>query len=100
MSRFEPVDAGIEPGDRLRERGHEASQPDLARLDTFPELLRAKDMAVLYRVSLKRFYALAAEGAFVFAELRPRIGKMAWSRERVRQHFAGELRGLTVRKRA
>jgi hypothetical protein len=58
------------------------------------------DMADIYRVSLKRFYQLAAEGAFDFAVLRPRIGRKSWSRERVRQYFSGELRGLTPTRRS
>jgi hypothetical protein len=67
-------------------------------LDDYPERLFAPEMAAIYRVSLKRFYALADEGAFLFAEIKPRIGRKAWSRERVRQHFAGTLTGLVDRK--
>jgi len=69
-------------------------------IETYPERLFAPDMAEIFRVSLKRFYALDAEGAFLFAEQRPRIGRKAWSRARVQQYFAGEVRGLTpTRKR-
>lgn len=70
-------------------------------LATYPERLFAEDMAAIFRISTKRFYALDAEGAFMFAEIKPRIGRKSWARERVRQYLAGELRGLTsVRKRA
>lgn len=75
--------------------------PTTRDLASFPERLFAADLAAIYGISLKRVYALDAEGAFLFAEIRPRIGRKSWSRERVRQHFAGEVRGLTeVRKRA
>lgn len=58
-------------------------------------------MAEIYGVGLKRFYQLAAEGAFDFAVIYPEVGRMSWSRERVQQHLACELRVLTpVRKRA
>jgi hypothetical protein len=57
-------------------------------------------MAEIFGVSLNRVYRLAAEGAFDFAVLRPRIGRESWSRERVRQYFAGELRGLTPTRRS
>lgn len=61
----------------------------------YPERLFAADMAAIFRVSLKRFYALDSEGAFDFARTRPTIGRKSWSRERVRQYFAGEITGLT-----
>ena len=71
-----------------------SDQPPRA-LDSYPERLFAAEMAEIFRLSVKRFYALDAEGAFLFAENKPRIGRKSWSRERVRQHFAGELKGLT-----
>jgi hypothetical protein len=54
----------------------------------------------IFGVGVKRFYQLAAEGVFDFAVLRPRIGLESWSRERVRQYFSGELRGLTPTRRS
>lgn len=76
---------------------HVAAAPrDLA---SYPERLFAHDMAAIYRISLKRFYALDAEGHFDFAIIKPRIGRKSWSRERVRQSFDGELRGLSVARR-
>ena len=70
-------------------------------LEQFPERLFAADMAAIFRVSVKRIYQLDASGALLFAENRPRIGRKSWSRERVRQYFAGEISGLTAaRKRA
>ncbi len=68
-------------------------------LDAYPLRLFAKDMAAIFRVSVKRFYALEAEGAYLFAENRPRLGRKSWSRDRVRQYFAGEVTGLTDSRR-
>lgn len=94
QNAFEPAATGAEQADRDANVAHRA-------LDTYPERLFAHDMAAIYRVSLNQFYRLNAAGAFLFAEMRPRVGRMAWSRERVQQHFAGSLTGLTLsRKRA
>jgi hypothetical protein len=71
----------------------------LQTLDAYPLRLFAPQMAEIFGVSLKRFYALEAEGAFLWAEHRPRIGRKSWSRERVRQYDAGEVTGLTDRGR-
>lgn len=69
-------------------------------LADFPIRLFAHDMAAIFGIGLKRVYQLDAEGAFLFAENKPRIGRKSWSRDRVRQYFAGDLTGLTVgRKR-
>ena len=64
----------------------------------YPERLFAPDMAAIYRVSLKRFYKLAEEGAFDFARIRPTVGRISWSRERVRQHVDGEITGILDRR--
>lgn len=64
-------------------------------LDSYPDRLFAKEMAEIFRVSLKRFYAQDAAGEFLFAEIKPRIGRKSWSKKRVEQYFAGELKGLT-----
>lgn len=69
-------------------------------LDSYPDRLFAIDMAAIFRVSLRRFYTLDAEGAFLFAQNK-RIGRKSWAKARVAQYFDGELSGLTVaRKRA
>lgn len=92
---FEPVSTQPEQPQR-----DEHAVPRVQEIDSYPLCLSAHHMAALFGKSLKRFYALDAEGAFSFAENKPRIGRKSWSRERVRQYFAGELRGLTVvRKR-
>lgn len=67
-------------------------------LEDYPIRLYAHHMAEIFGVALRRFYALDADGHFLFAENRPQIGRKSWSRERVRQYFAGELSGLTARK--
>lgn len=67
-------------------------------LDEFPELMTAKDLAEWRGLSLKRIYALDREGAFTFAENRPRIGTKSWSRDRLKQWVNGELVGLTGSK--
>ena len=67
--------------------------------EDFGPALYAKDLAEIWGVSLKRIYALDAEGAFDFAKNRPTIGRKSWSRDRVRAYFGGTLVGLTgVRK--
>lgn len=69
-------------------------------LDSYPDRLFAHDMAAIYCISLARFYRLSGEGAFDFALIKPQTGRQSWSRNRVRQHLDGELRGLTpARKR-
>jgi hypothetical protein len=70
--------------------------PDLA---TLPDRLFAPDMARIFRVSLARFYKLDARGEFLWAEMRPRIGRKAWSKGRVVAYFAGDLHGLTEKHR-
>lgn len=64
-------------------------------LTDYPVRLYAADMARIFRVSVKQFYRLDGQGAFLFAENRPRIGRKSWSRDRVAQYFDGTLRGLT-----
>jgi hypothetical protein len=97
MSRERPLQSVPASSEQPHGDAHVTHRP----LESYPDLLNAHDMAAIFRVSLCRFYAIAAEGAFDFALNRPRIGKKSWSRERVRQYFAGELRGLTgVAKRA
>lgn len=67
-------------------------------IDTYPDRLFAPDMAAIFRVSLKRFYKLDGEGAFLWAETKPRIGRKSWSKARVTAYFAGEVRGLTDKR--
>jgi hypothetical protein len=69
-------------------------------LSEYPDRLVAKDMAAIFRVTLKRFYAQDAEGAYDFALNRPRIGRKSWSRDRVQKYFDGTLRGLTSDRKA
>jgi hypothetical protein len=76
-------------------------RPAATSLETYPLCLYAPQMATIFGLGLKRFYALASEGAFDWAENRPRIGRKSWSRVRVEQYFHGEIRGLTpVRRRS
>jgi len=65
-------------------------------LDELPLCLYAPDMARIFGISEKRVYALAAEGAFDWAENKPRIGRISWSRVRLEQYFNGEIRGITA----
>lgn len=74
------------------------SEPYLTNLSGYPDRLFAKDMAVIFRVTLKRFYQQAEAGAFDWAVNKPRIGRMSWSKARVQQYFDGTVRGLTDRK--
>jgi hypothetical protein len=70
-------------------------------LESYPLRLYAPQMAEIFGLSVKRFYALSEEGAFDWAEIKPKIGRKSWSKARVAQYFAGEIRGLTpVRRRA
>lgn len=68
-------------------------------LDTYPLRLFASHMAEIFGISVKQFYAQDAAGAFLWAENKPRIGRKSWSRERVREYFAGEVKGITSRLR-
>ena len=74
--------------DSVRSEALTAGHSAAPRLDEYPERLSAKDMAAIFRVSQKRLYAIDAEGALLWAENRPRIGRRSWSRERVRRYFA------------
>lgn len=67
-------------------------------LDQYPIRLFAHHMAEIFGLTVKQFYNLDAVGEFVLFENRPRIGRKSWSRDRVRQYFAGEVTGLTARK--
>jgi hypothetical protein len=93
---FESVDPVAVTSHEGSEASDQHGQPDLDRL---PDVLYAADLARIYRLSLKRIYALASEGAFTFCEIKPRLGRQAYARERIRQHVRGELRGLTVSPR-
>jgi hypothetical protein len=77
---------------------NQSPTPARRDLETFAERMFAKDVAEWMDISVKRFYALEAEGRFFFAEHRPRIGRKSWSRERLKQWDRGELKGLTGRK--
>lgn len=68
-------------------------------IESYPIRLFAHDMADIFQVSLKRFYALDAEGAFDFAKNRPTIGRKSWSRDRVKAYFDGTLVGMTGLRR-
>lgn len=90
---LQPVESVAVTGDEGSESSDQSRQPDLDRL---PDVLYAADLARIYRVSISRIYALASEGAFTFCEIKPRLGRQAYSRDRIRQHVRGELRGLTT----
>src|SRR5207253_5774923 len=64
-------------------------------IESYPLRLFAHHMAEVFGVSLNGFYKQESAGAFTWAENRPKIGRKSWSRDRVAQYFAGELRGLT-----
>lgn len=69
-------------------------------LSDFPERMVIKDLAEWLGISVKRAYALEAQGDFVFAEHRPRIGRKSWSRDRLKQWDLGTNTGLhMVQKR-
>lgn len=65
-------------------------------LSSYPLRLYAHHMAEIYGFSLKQFYRYENAGDFVFAQIRPTIGRKTWDRERVAVHFAGRLRGVTA----
>jgi len=65
-------------------------------LESYPLRLFAHHMAEIFGVSIKRFYALENEGAFLFAENRPRVARKSWSRDRVKAYFDGEVTGITA----
>jgi hypothetical protein len=60
-----------------------------------PVPVTIRHMANIWEVSVNRAYKMHERGAFVFAECKPRTGRLAWSRDRVRAYIEGELRGLT-----
>lgn len=71
----------------------------------FPEdyapVLYVPDMAEIWTLSVKRAYALAAEGAFDFARLRPSVARYSYSRDRVKAYLDGNTEALRlVRKKA
>ena len=74
--------------------------PVVTELASLPLCLYAPQMAAIFGVSIKRFYALSDEGAFDGAENKPRIGRKSWSRLRVEQYFEGQIRGLTPSRRS
>lgn len=66
----------------------------------FPEdyapVLYLRDMAEIWDISEKRAYALNAEGAFDFARCRPTVGRIAFSRERVKAYLDGDVEALRL----
>lgn len=52
-----------------------------------PRRLTAADMMQIFQVGRSRFYALVDQGKFDRFELRPRIGRMAWSGELVEKYL-------------
>jgi len=75
-------------------------RPTVSSLESLPLCLYAPEMAAIFGLSLKRFYALTSEGAFDWCENRPRIGRKSWSRVRVEAYFQGQIRGLTAARRS
>lgn len=63
-------------------------------IESYPIRLFVSHLAEIFGVSVKRCYELDAAGEFMFAEIKPRIGRKSWSRDRVAACFAGEVRGL------
>ncbi len=64
------------------EQGHVITAADPPRPDGYYGVskLFAEHMAEIFGVSVKRFYAQDADGAYRWAENRPRIGRKSWSR--------------------
>lgn len=60
-------------------------------IESYPIRLFAEHMAEIFGVSIKRFYAQDADGAYRWAENKPRIGRKSWSRDRVQAYFAGDV---------
>lgn len=58
--------------------------------DVLPARLLAPDMQRIFRISRARFYALAARGKFDRFELKPTIGRRAWSGALVMTYLRGE----------
>lgn len=66
-----------------------------------PRRLTAADMMQIFEVKQARFYQLVAQGTFDRFELRPRVGRMAWSGALVEKYLdceAGSSRFVTAAK--
>jgi hypothetical protein len=63
--------------------------------EKLPVRLTIRHMANIWDVSVNRAYKMHERGAFVFAECKPRTGRLAWGRDRVRAYIEGRLKGLT-----
>lgn len=57
--------------------------------DRFPPRLYAEHLKVIFSIGKSQFYALAKAGKFDRFEIRPRIGRTAWSRELVQAYLDG-----------
>ena len=58
--------------------------------DRLPARLRASDMCRIFEIGSSRFYVLVNAGRFDHFELRPRIGRRAWSGALVEKYLACE----------
>jgi hypothetical protein len=74
---------------------------DLSVGGHLPRRLTAKHMMQIFEVKQARFYQLTAQGKFDRFELRPRVGRMAWSGALVEKYLdceAGSSRFVTTSK--
>lgn len=69
------------------------------RIEDYPLALTSKDMAEIYSLTLSTFYKQEARGAYLFAEVKPRIGHKRWDRDRVAASLAGDINGITGPRR-
>lgn len=58
--------------------------------DRFPPRLLAGHMMQIFGIKSSRFYALLQAGKFDRFEMRPVIGRRAWSRELVQRYLDGD----------
>lgn len=66
-----------------------------------PRRLTARHMMQIFNVGTSRFYGLVAQGRFDRFEIRPRVGRMAWSGALVEKYLdceAGSSRFISTSK--
>lgn len=82
MKRVQSIKARAQRRDDLRQ------QPKRLRVgDPLPARLLPEDMQRLFGIGPSRFYALVAAGRFDRFEIRPTIGRRAWSGKLVTAYF-------------
>jgi hypothetical protein len=79
--------APLQAIDPLTEQPHDGDQPVQRLSDRYGLRLCARDLMEIFEIGAARFYELENAKRFQRFELKPVIGRKAWSREAVQRYL-------------